>query len=117
MPCLTTRTKLSRHTANACGSRQLLVIVRICRWPLGVDEVLRIFRRRNQLEWEGRLSKRKTIRKIVCRTVGIAKRGQVERGLDELQYAAEVVRSMRNVGGFRIRRHNDQRHAKPVHVS
>src|SRR5215472_3763399 len=104
-------------TTGECGRGPSLVIVRICGWPLDVNEVLCIFRRGNRLELQRRLSQRKTIRKIVCRAVGVSKRWQVERALDELQYATEVVCRMRNVGSFGVWRDNDQRHAKPVYVS
>ncbi len=82
--------------------RQVLVIVGVGGRTLVVDEVGGIERCGNFLEGDGRLGEVETIGKVVRRSVGVAERRQVERGLDEFEDAAEVVRGMRNVSGFGV---------------
>ena len=84
------------------NSARVLVIVGVGGRTRVIDEVGGIEGSRNSLEDNGRMGKVETIGKIVRRSIRIAERGQVERGLNEFEDAAEVVRSMRNVSGFSV---------------
>ena len=86
----------------AATSARPLIIIGIDGRALIVDEVGGIEGRGNCPEGDRGLGKVETIGEVVGLGVRIAQRWQIEISLDEFQDAAEVMRGVRNIGGFGV---------------
>src|ERR1700716_3085956 len=93
------------------------VVVRVRRRRRVIQKILRVQRRVDRLKLQRRLSEVDAIGKVIRRRIRVAERGQTEGGLNELQYAPEIMLRVRNVLRLDVRRDHNQRYSETIHIS
>src|ERR1700674_5489735 len=91
------------------------IVVWVFGWRLVVQEVLCVVRCWNFSKTIV-LMKVETIREVVGHSIRISERRQMVNPFDELQNTAEIMGNVGDIALLRERRHDDQRHAKPVFI-